>query len=258
MKITRPLVVLDLETTGTWVERDRIVEIALVKLKPNGSSEKFESRVNPGMPIPPRVSEITGITDADVKEAPPFKAIAAKVLEFIGDADLGGFNVERFDLVILERELFEAGLKFPWRGRAIYDAQRIYHLHEKRDLKAAYLFYCGKVLVNGHTAMGDTEATLEILGSQVERYGKPDLGVECLRDFKYERMDDYYDEEKKFRWWNGELYPVFGKYARRKSLREIAKEEPAYLEWILKQDFTERVKSLARDAMAGKFPSGPA
>lgn len=258
MKISRPLVVLDLETTGTWVERDRIVEIALVKLLPEGSSEKFESRVNPGMPIPPRVSEITGIRDADVKDAPPFKAIAPKVLEFIGDADLGGFNVERFDLVILERELFAAGLKFPWRGRAIYDAQRIYHLHEKRDLKAAYQFYCGKILVNGHTAMGDTEATLEILGSQVERYGKPELGIECLRDFKYERMDDYFDEEKKFRWWNGELYPVFGKYARRKSLREISKEEPAYLEWILKQDFTDQVKTLARDAMAGKFPSGPA
>ena len=258
MKITRPLVVLDLETTGTWVERDRIVEIALVKLLPDGSREDFQSRVNPGMPIPPRVSEITGITDADVKEAPPFKAIAAKVLEFIGDADLGGFNVERFDLVILERELFEAGAKFPWRGRAIYDAQRIYHLHEKRDLTAAYQFYCGKVLTNSHTAMGDTEATLEILRSQVERYGDAKLGVESLRDFKYERMDDYFDEEKKFRWWNGELFPVFGKYARRKSLREIAKEEPGYLDWILKQDFTEQVKALARDAKAGKFPSAPA
>lgn len=258
MKISRPLVVLDLETTGTWVEKDRIVEIGLVKLLPEGGCEKFESRVNPSMPIPPRVSEITGITDADVKDAPPFKAIAPKVLEFIGDADLGGFNVERFDLVILERELFEAGFKFPWRGRAIYDAQRIYHLHEKRDLKAAYQFYCGKILTNGHTAMGDTEATLEILRSQVERYGSAERGVESLRDFKYERMDDYFDEEKKFRWWNGELYPVFGKYARRKSLREIAKEEPAYLEWILKQDFTEQVKSLARNAMTGKFPSGPA
>ncbi len=257
MKISRPLVVLDLETTGTWVEKDRIVEIALVKLLPDGSRQEFQSRVNPGMPIPPRVSEITGITDADVKEAPPFKQIAPKVLEFIGEADLGGFNVERFDLVILERELFDAGAKFPWRGRAIYDAQRIYHLHEKRDLKAAYQFYCGKVLTNGHTAMGDTEATLEILRVQVERYGDAKLGVESLRDFKYERMDDYFDEEKKFRWWNGELYPVFGKYARKNSLKEIVAKDRGYLDWLLTTDFKEDVKKLLRDALEGKLPTGP-
>lgn len=257
MKITKPLVVLDLETTGTWVEKDRIVEIALVKLLPGGSRKEFESRVNPGMPIPPRVTEITGIADADVKEAPPFKQIAPKILEFIGDSDLGGFNVERFDLVILEREFFESGIKFRWRDRAIYDAQRIYHLHEKRDLKAAYQFYCGKVLVNGHTAMGDTEATLEILRSQVERYGSAEQGVECLRDFRYERMDDYFDEEKKFRWWNGELYPVFGKYARKSPLKEIAAKDRNYLEWLLTTDFKEDVKKLLREALAGKVPSAP-
>jgi len=263
MKINRPVVVLDLETTGTWVERDRIVEIALVKLMPDpagggaGGRETFHTRVNPGMPIPPRVSEITGITDADVKDAPPFKTIASKVLEFIGDADLGGFNVERFDLVILERELFEAGIKFHWRDRAIYDAQRIYHLHEKRDLTAAYLFYCGKVLTHGHTAMGDTEATLEILGSQVERYGNSEQGIESLRNFKYERMDDYFDEEKRFRWWNGELFPAFGKYARKSSLKEITQKDRKYLEWLLTTDFKEDVKKLLRGALEGKFPTVP-
>ena len=258
MKINRPVVVLDLETTGTWIERDRIVEIALVKMFPDGTRQEFQSRVNPGMPIPARVSEITGITDADVKEAPPFKAIAAKVLEFIGDADLGGFNVERFDLVILERELFDAGIKFRWRDRVIYDAQRIYHLHEKRDLTAAYQFYCGKILTNGHTAMGDTEATLEILGSQVERYGKAEQGIESLRNFKYERMDDYFDEEKKFRWWNGELFPVFGKYARKASLKEIAQKDRNYLEWLLTTDFPEGIKRLLKEALEGRFPPSPA
>ena len=257
MKIARPLVMLDLETTGTWVEKDRIVEIALVKLLPGDSREKFESRVNPGMPIPPRVSEITGITDADVKEAPPFKAIAQKVLEFIGDADLGGFNVERFDLVILERELFAAGLKFEWRTRVIYDAQKIYHIHEKRDLKAAYQFYCGKELVNGHTAMGDTEATLEILVAQVHKYGKAEQGIESLRDFDYERIDDFYDPEKKFRWWNGELYPVFGKYARKTSLKEIAKQDASYLQWLLTTDFGEAAKKLITNALSGRFPAAP-
>ena len=254
MKLARPLVVLDLETTGTWVEKDRIVEIALVRILPDGSRQEFESRVNPGMPIPPRVTEITGIRDEDVQGAPRFKEIAPKVLEFIGDADLGGFNVERFDLVILEREFYAAGIKFHWRDRAIYDAQRIYHRYEKRNLKAAYQFYCGKTLANGHTARGDTEATLEILKGQLDRYGDPAKGIESLRDVEFERMDDYYDEEKKFRWWNGELYPVFGKYARRLSLREIAQKHPDYLQWLLTQDFKEDVRKLLQDALQGRFP----
>ncbi len=255
LKITRPLVALDLETTGTWLEKDRIVEIALVRLEPGGERRSYLSRVNPGMPIPPRVSQITGITDADVKDAPPFKKIASDVLAFIGEADLAGFNVERFDLVILERELFGAGLKFEWRGRVIYDAQKIYHIHEKRDLKAAYQFYCRKELVNGHTAMGDTTAALEILEAQVGRYGSPEQGIESLRDFDYERIDDYFDAERKFRWWNGELYPVFGKYGRKASLREIAAKDPGYLEWLLTTDFGDPVKKLIRDALGGRFPA---
>ncbi len=257
MKISRPLVVLDLETTGTWVEKDRIVEIAMVKLLPDGKRQKFESRVNPGMPIPPRVSEITGIHDEDVKEAPRFKEIAAKALEFLGEADLAGFNVERFDLVILEREFFAAGIKFEWRSRAIYDAQRIYHRYEKRDLKAAYQFYCSKDLINGHTAMGDTEATLEILKAQMEQYGDPSQGIESLRDVEFERLDDYFDQEKRFRWWNGELYPVFGKYARKHSLKEIVQKDTAYLRWLLTSDFKEDVKSLIRGALEGRFPASP-
>ena len=248
---------LDLETTGTWVEKDKIVEIAMVRLSPDGARDTFKSRVNPGMPIPPRVTQIIGIMDADVKDAPKFKEIAVKAITFIGDADLGGFNVERFDLLILERELFEAGLKFDWRTRTIYDAQRIYHLHEKRDLKAAYKFYCDKELLNAHTALGDTEAALEILESQIHRYGKPEQGIESLRDFEYERMDDFFDGEKKFRWWNGELYPVFGKYAKRVSLKEIAKKEPDYLKWLLTTDFSEEVKTMIRGIMEGRFPAAP-
>ncbi|MBI3333677.1 MAG: 3'-5' exoribonuclease [Candidatus Omnitrophica bacterium] len=255
MRLSRPIVVLDLETTGTWVEKDRIVEIALVKLHPDGRRESFHSRVNPGMPIPPRVSQIIGLTDADVKEAPPFKEIAVKVLAFIGEADLGGFNAERFDLLILERELFAAGLKFDWRARTVYDAQKIYHLHEKRTLKAAYQFYCGKVLNDAHTAMADTEATVEILAAQIEKYGKPEIGMESLRDFDYERIDDYFDEERKFRWWNGELYPVFGKYAKRASLKEIAQKEPGYLEWLLTTDFPDKVKTMIRGLLEGRFPT---
>ena len=257
MKIERSLVVLDLETTGTWIEKDRIVEIGMVHLTPEGQREAFNARVNPGMPIPQRVSEIIGIKDEDLKEAPPFKEIAVKVLTFIGDADLGGFNVERFDLLILERELFLAGLKFDWRTRTIYDAQKIYHLHEKRTLKAAYKFYCDKELTIAHTALGDTEATLEILGAQIQKYGKPEDGLISLKDFDYERIDDFFDDERKFRWWNGELYPVFGKYVRKMSLKEIAKKDRSYLEWLASTDFPEKAKLMMKGILEGRFPAAP-
>ena len=249
MKIDRPLVVLDLETTGTWVEKDKIVEIAMIKLSLDGARQSYKQRVNPGMPIPPRVSEIIGIHDEDVKDCPPFKQIAPDVLAFIGDADLGGFNVERFDLLVLEREMFDAGLKFEWRTRAVFDAQKIYHLHEKRTLKAAYQFYCGKELIDAHTAMADTEASLEILAAQIKRYGDPTVGLESLRNFSYEQKEEYFDDQKKFRWWNGELYPVFGKYAKRASLKEIAQKEPDYLRWILKEGFSDPIKVLVRELL---------
>ncbi len=257
MKLTRPLVALDLETTGTWIEKDRIVEIALLRCEPDGTQTTFTSRVNPGVPIPARVSQIIGITDADVKDAPPFSAIAPTVFAFIGDADLGGFNVERFDLPLLERELYAAGLKFERRGRVIYDAQKIYHLHEKRTLKAAYQFYCQKELVNAHTAQGDAEASLEILAAQVVRYGKPEEGVESLRAFEYERVDDYFDDERKFRWWNRQLYPVFGKYARKQSVVEIAQKDRPYFEWLLTTDFSEPVKQMLRGVLEGRLPTPP-
>ena len=257
MKLLRPLVVLDLETTGTWIEKDRIVEIAMVRVAPSGERTSYKARVNPGMPIPPRVSEIIGIRDEDVKNCPPFSKVASEVLAFIGEADLGGFNVERFDLPVLERELFDAGHKFDWRTRTLFDAQRIYHLHEKRTLKAAYQFYCSKELIDAHTAMADTEASLEILEAQITRYGNPEQGLESLRDMKYERMDDYFDAEKKFRWWNGELHPTFGKYGKRVSLKEIAKKDPTYLQWMLTTDFPDPVKGMLRGILQGKFPALP-
>ena len=254
LKLNRPLIVFDLETTGTWVEKDRIVEVAFIRCLPDGSMESYVSRVNPGMPIPERVSLITGIRDADVKDAPPFKKIAHEVLKFIADSDLGGFNIERFDLLILEREMFHAGLKFEWRTRTIYDAQKVYHLNERRDLKAAYQFYCGNELLNSHTARADAEATVEILAAQIGKYGKTQEGIQGLRDFDYQRMDDFFDAERKFRWWNGELYPVFGKYGKRKSLKEIARIERSYLEWMLRQDFPQEVKQMLQGLLEGRFP----
>ncbi len=257
MKIARPLVTLDLETTGVWVEKDKIVEIGMIKINTDGSRQDYVKRVNPGIPIPPNVSQIIGITDADVKDAPPFKDIAKEALSFLDDCDIGGFNVERFDLPVLEREMFEAGLKFEWRSRVIYDAQKIYHIHEQRDLMAAFQFYCNKNLVNAHSALGDAEATLEILDAQIQKYGSGNPWIESLKGFDYERPVEYFDKERKFRWWNRKLYPTFGKYARRHSIEKIAEMDRPYLEWILTKDFTDEVKSMIEAVLNGQFPEFP-
>ena len=243
MKISQPLVVFDLETTGTWIEKDKIIEIGMIKYSPDGSTETYVKRVNPGMHIPESVSNITGIRDEDVKNEPPFSEVAREVIDFIGSCDIGGFSVERFDLPVLEREMINAGLKFE-RG-------------EKRTLTAAYKFYCDKTLDNAHSALDDAKATLEILTGQVNKYGTPEEGIESLRGIDYERSLDYFDKERKFRWWNGQLYPMFGKHARRNSIRQIAEKDPGYLDWVLSKDFSEEVKTMIRNALSGTFPEPP-
>lgn len=249
--------ILDLETTGTWVEKDKIVEIGLIKLMPDGTKLDYIKRVNPGMPIPPNVTRIINITDADVKDKPRFKEIAKEALSFLGDSDLAGFNILRFDLPLLEREFYDAGLNFHWRDRDIYDAQKIYHIHEKRDLMAAYLLYCGRKLENAHSALSDAEATMDILDAQVGEYGSAELGIESLKDIDYERSSDYFDKERKFCWWNGQLYPTFGKHGKRKHIKDIAKYDREYLEWILTKDFDTEVKEMIQKALDGHFPKPP-
>ncbi len=258
MKLTRSAVILDLETTGLWVEKDKVIELGMIKCLLSGERETFTRRVNPGIPIPPRVVELTGIADEDVQEAPYFKDIVGEVLEFIGNSDFAGFNVERFDLPLLEREVFEAGRRLEWRHRTIYDAQKIYHIHEKRDLKAAYRFFCNKDLINAHSALDDAAAALEILSAQIEKYGGGNEYLESLIDFEYEPMSFFYDDERKFRWWNNELYPMFGKYARKHPVREIVQKDAAYVQYLLTTDFDMKVKTMLQEALAGKFPETPA
>jgi DNA polymerase-3 subunit epsilon len=257
MKISRPLVILDLETTGTWVEKDKIVEIGLIKLMPDGTRLDYIKRVNPGMPIPPNVTRIINITDADVKDKPRFGTIAKEALSFLGDSDLAGFNILRFDLPLLEREFYDTNLNFHWRDRDIYDAQKIYHIHEKRDLMAAYFLYRGKKLENAHSALSDAEAAMDILDAQVGKYGSQELGIESLKDIDYERSSDYFDKERKFCWWNGQLYPTFGKHGKKKHIKDIAKDDREYLEWILTKDFDNEVKAMIKKVLDGQFPEPP-
>jgi DNA polymerase-3 subunit epsilon len=254
MKLTNPLVILDLETTGTWIEKDRIIEIAMVRVSPSGEKTVFDTRVNPGMPIPPVVAKLTGISDEDVKDKPAFADIASDVVAFIGDADIGGFNVDKFDVPLLERELRDAGMAVSFQGRAVYDAQKVFHVNEKRDLTAAYALYCGKPLEGAHAALVDTTATLEIIEAQVARYGEGDEAIETLKRFGYRELPEFFDVERRFRWWNGELYMMFGKYAKRESLREIVRKDPGYLQWMMSKDFSDEVKTLVGNALKGVYP----
>ena len=254
MELSNTLVVLDLDTTGTWVDRDRIIEIAMIKCAPDGTRETYDKRVNPGMLIPEVVSELTGITNEDVKGAPAFKDIAGEVLAFIKGCDVAGFNVCRFDFPLLQREIYDAGLKFNWEGIKLYDAQKVFHLNEKRDLTAAYNFYCQKDLKNAHSALADTQATLEVLESQVARYDQEEGLLESLGKFDYKQTAEFLDDERKFRWWNGKAYMMFGKYARKYSLQEVVRMDPGYLEWVLSAKFSEEVKTLVSNALQGRFP----
>ncbi len=254
MKLVRPLVVLDLETTGIWIEKDRIIEFAMIKLYPDGKREEFTSKVNPMMPIPAKVTELTGINDSDVKDAPAFAMIAPRVKDFLADADIGGFNVDRFDLPLLAREMSDAGVGFEYGTRAIFDAQKVYHFHEKRDLTAAYKRYCGRGLVNAHSALADTQATLEILEAQVTLYSEGSEEISKLLEFDYKPNAEFFDSDRKFRWWNGELYMTFGKYAKKEPLRLIAKKDPSYLQWITDKDFSDDVKQMIQGVLNGQHP----
>ena len=245
---------MDIESTGVWIEKDKIIEIALLKYSPDGTKEILHTKVNPGMPIPKVVTELTGLSDGAVQAAPRFKDVAARIFDFIGACDLAGFNLERFDLPLLKREFRDAGYPFEWDERKVYDAQKVFHLNEKRDLSAAFQYYCGRELTGAHTALGDSEAVYAILEKQVEKYGKGQDDLSVLEQFEYESLFDFYDEERKFCWWNGKLYPMFGKYARKIPLEDVVKSDPGYLKWILGKGFSDNVKSIVRASLNGDIP----
>ncbi|MFC2008474.1 exonuclease domain-containing protein [Chloroflexota bacterium] len=250
LKFERPVVFFDLETTGISVPVDRIVEVTAIRLTPDGKREMWSNRVNPGRPIPKSATDVHGITNEDVAGLPEFDYYANQLLEFIGDADLGGFGVSRLDIPLLEAEFRRVGLDFSRRGRRILDAQILFHMLEPRDLSAAHRKYCGAELGNAHASEADVVASMDVLDGMLDVH--PDLprDVDGLNTLCNSEQDNWIDSQGKFQWVNGIPVLGFGKY-KGVNLKDV---DRGYLDWIVKSDFAPETKEVARRALQGDYP----
>jgi len=249
----RPIVIFDLETTGTEKMLDRIVEIAAIAVPPEGPPRVFDRLVNPGVRIPSEASAIHGISDADVKDAPTFRDLAPELLAFLGDADLAGYNVRAFDVPVLLKEFERAGIPFPLEGRRLVDMQTIFFKKEPRDLGAALRLFAGRDHTGAHAALADVVAAAEVLAGQLRRY--PDLPrtLDGLHEFSAPVEGRWVDPDKRFVWRDGEAVFAFGNL-KGKSLALVAETKPDYLDWMIRGDFPEPAKEIARNARRGVFP----
>jgi DNA polymerase-3 subunit epsilon len=237
--LKRPLAVIDLETTGTNVATDRIIEIAIIKVFPDKTTQSKVKRIHPGMPIPPSSTAIHGISDEDIKDCPTFKQAANEIRQFMENCDIAGYNSNRFDIPLLVEEFLRTGLELDVKDRKFVDVQKIFHLMEKRTLAAAYKFYCDKNLENAHSAEADALATYEILEAQLLRYDQLQSEVEHLADFTKE--DEYVDFARRMVMQNGAEVFNFGKYKGR-AVKDVLKIEPQYYDWMMKADFPLNTK----------------
>jgi DNA polymerase III subunit epsilon len=247
LKLKNPLVIFDLETTGTNVCTDRIVEYSFVKVMPDGEIITKTSKIHPTIPIPLESSLIHGIYDEDVKDAPAFKQVAKTLAKFLEGCDLGGYNVVKFDLPMLVEEFLRAGVDFDISNKKFVDAQKIFHLMEKRTLAAAYKFYCNRELEGAHSAEVDTKATFEVLLAQIQKYeglpvtdnmgnvvGKIENDVEVLHQISSIKMVDLAGRLAYNK--NGEEVFNFGKH-KDKLVVDVFNIEPSYYDWMMKGDF---------------------
>lgn len=237
LKLQRPAIVFDLETTGTSITHDRIIEISIIKIMPNGDEETRTRRINPGIPIPPESTQVHGISDDDVKDCPHFSQVARALFEWIKGCDLIGFNSNRFDVPLLAEEFLRVGIDPKFHERNLVDVQVLYHKMEPRNLSAGYKFYTGKTLTDAHSAEADTRATYEILQAQLDRYtDEVSNDIEALAELtSYRKQVDYagtlvYNDE-------GEVILNIGKY-KGQELKQVLKRDLGYYAWVMKSDFT--------------------
>jgi DNA polymerase-3 subunit epsilon len=255
LNLTKPIVFIDLETTGINITADRIVEISMLKVMPDGKKDVHTHLINPTIPIPPETTAIHGISDDDVKDAPTFAEMAANFVQFIGNADLAGYNAIKFDFPLLVEEFLRVGIDFDLRARRLVDVQNIFHKMESRTLSAAYRFYCNESLENAHTAEADTVATYEILKAQLDRYenteytekgGKKVIPIEnnikTLSEFSYYNQSADLVGQIIFNQSHVEVFN-FGKH-KGKTVEEVFRTEPAYYDWMMKAEFPLSTKKL--------------
>ena len=235
LKLKRPIVFFDLETTGVDTARDRIVEISMIKVMPDGERIVKTRRINPEMHIPEEATAVHGITDDDVRDCPRFAQVAKSLAQFLEGCDFGGFNSNRFDLPVLVEEFMRAGVDVNFKRLRFVDVQNIFHKMEQRTLVAAYKIYCDKDLTDAHSAEADTMATYEVLKAQLDRYPELQNDIDALADFSSRgETADYagrigYDDK-------GVEVFTFGKY-RGRSVERVFEEDPSYYTWIMNGDF---------------------
>lgn len=249
IKLDKCLAIFDIEATGLSVTHDRIVEIAIIKIAPDGTQTEFSKRVNPGIPIPKEVSEIHGIYDEDVKDAPTLKEILPELETFLEGCDFAGYNSNKFDLPLLAEELLRAESTFDLSGCRHIDVQNIFHKMEQRTLIAAYAFYCNKELNNAHSATADAKATWEVLDAQIDRYEEVKGDVDFLAEFSRHNDMKRADFAGRLAYnKKGEVIYNFGKH-KNKTVEEVHKIEPGYYGWMLDADFPLYTKQCLRREM---------
>ena len=254
--LDRPLVFFDLETTGLNLKNDRIVELALIRITPQGDVLEKVRRFNPGIPIPPEATAVHGITDADVADEALFCARARSLLDMLDGCDLAGFNVRRFDVTMLAAEFARCDLRLDLEGRRIVDVQNIFHREEPRDLSAAARFYLGREHEEAHTALGDIRTSAAVLAAQLQRYPHLPRSLDALHAYCQEHYPVWSQVDK---WFTGEGPDrTFrkGKHQGR-TLADVARTEPDYLRWLMKlDDADDALVKVVRDALAAPDP-GP-
>ena len=257
LKLVRPLVVFDIESTGVSPRKDRIIELAAIKLMPDGEEISKCWLMNPGVPIPPETTAIHGISDEIVKDCPTFADKAEEIFEFFRGCDLSGFNADRFDIPCLEEEFARVGMVFAPSARKHVDVQRIYHKKEPRDHSAAVRFYLGRNHDGAHGAEADTRATLEVLKAQMAKYSDLPATVDEMDEYLVPHDPMNADRAGTLRWKDGELTINFGK-KKGESLKKLLLNEPNYLKWILKGDFDTEVRMIIKDLLDnGRLPPAP-